>query len=715
MLFPRRATLVVVVAAAAWPEVASAGGESSPTFAADVAPILYEHCLPCHHPGGAAPFSLEKYEDARPRASPIARVTRSRYMPPWKPDAGAASFIGERRLSDEQIAVLQAWATAGAPAGDDSTLSPPRRTSGWQLGMPDLVITLPAYTLRADGADVFRNFVVSIPGAGARFVRGLEFRPASTAVHHANIRLDRSRGSRALDDADPTPGYEGVILRSADYPDGHFLGWTPGQVPPLAPRGLAWRLEPGSDFVVQLHMQPTGRPESIQPQLGLYFTADPPTELPLMLRLGRQTIDIAPAVRDYKSADSYTLPVDVELHALQPHSHSRATQVKAWAELPDGTTRVLLSISQWDFRWQDVYRLAAPVWLPAGTRLRSEYRFDNSATNPRNPVVPPRRVVWGFKTADEMADIWMQVMTRSPSDREKLQRDFRRKAATEDVTGAETQLALDPANAPLHDDVAVLYLELGQPEAARRHFEASARLRPQSAVAQYNIGTALEALRRYDEAAKRYRVAIALDARYPRAHVNLGNMLLLDGHVSEAADHYRAALDIEPDNAEGHNNLGRALGLLGQRARAIAHLREALRLGPTASTHVNLAQLLLEEGNAHDAIAAFRHAIALSPGWSVPPAGLSWVFSSHPDPAMRQPDEAVALAERAVTLATGNEAMLLDALAAAYASAGRFADAIAKAEQAAALARRAGTTALATEIEQRLALYRRGRVYLQPQ
>jgi prepilin-type processing-associated H-X9-DG protein len=713
MLFPRRATLLVVVAAAALPGVAIAGATSSPTFAADVAPILYEHCLPCHHSGGAAPFSLEKYEDARQRASLIARVTRSRYMPPWKPDAGTVAFAGERRLTDAQIQLLQEWSSAGAPAGDHSTLPPaPRRSPGWQLGTPDLVITLPAYTLGADGTDVFRNFVVPIPGSDTRFVRSVEFRPSSIALHHANIRLDRTRRSRALDEADSAPGYEGIILRSADYPDGHFLGWTPGQAPPLAPRGLAWRLEASSDFVVQLHMQPTGKAETVQPQIGLFFTDEAPSQLPLMLRLGRQTIDLGAGVRDYTSADSYTLPVDVELHALQPHSHSRATRVKAWADLPDGTTRDLLSISQWDFRWQNVYRLAAPMWLPAGTRLRTEYRFDNSATNPRNPVVPPRRVVWGFRSADEMADVWMQVMTRSASDRETLQRDFRQKAAAEDIAGGETQLAVDPSNAALHDDVAVLYLELGNPDAARRHFEAAARLRPQSAVAQYNVGTALEALQRYDEAAKRYRAALALDPAYARAHVNLGNMLLLDGHVTEAADHYRATLESDPRNVEAHNNLGRALGLQGQRTSAIGHLREALRLGPTASTHVNLAQLLLEEGQTDEAIASFRSAMALNPSWSVPPAGLSWIFSSHPDAAQRRPDEAIVLAERAVSLATGNEAMMLDALAAAYASAGRFADAVAKAEQAAALARRAGATALAAEIEKRLALYRRGRIYV---
>lgn len=718
MSIPRRS---IAAAAAATLAASIAAGARSPagavssdavTFTADVAPLLYTHCISCHRPGGAGPFSLLRYDDARQRATVIAKVTRSGYMPPWKPDRGIGHFAGERRLTGSQIEVFERWAAGGAREGDRALLPvPPPLSDGWQLGPPDRVITLPEYTLRAEGLDQFRNFVVSVPGAETRFVRGLEFRPGSTAVHHANIRLDRTPSSRRLDEADPAAGYEGVILRSADYPDGHFLGWTPGQIPPLAPPGLAWRLEPGSDFVIQLHMQPTGKAERIQPQIGLFFTAEPPARLPVMLRLGRQTIDIPPGVSDYRSTDSYTLPVAVQLHALQPHSHSRATGMKAWADLPDGTVRPLISISQWDFRWQDVYRLAQPLSLPAGTRLRSEYRFDNSPANPRNPLVPPRRAVWGFRTADEMADVWMQVMTASDEDRLTLERNFRRKAAAEDIAGGEMQLAVDPANAALHDDVAALNLELGRADAARIHFEAVQRLRPASAAAQYNVGTALEALKRYAEAAKRYRAALALDPHYARAHVNLGNLQLLDGRVAEAADHYRAAVESDRGNAEAHNNLGRALGLLGQRASAIVHLRAALTLRPTASTHVNLAQLLLEDAKTDEAIGHFERAMALSPEWSVPSAGLSWIFSSHADAAIRRPHEAIALAERALKLATGNEAMLRDALAAAYASAGRFAEAAASAERALDLARRTSEHALVAEIEGRLQLYRRNRAY----
>src|SRR5262249_21850035 len=191
----KRLLVCAVVAIASSPPPA----EPAVTFTRDVAPILFARCAPCHQPGGAAPFSLLTYADARQRAGLIARVTRSRYMPPWKPDNDG--FAGDRRLTPAQISTLARWADGGALEGDGADLPPPPRlASGWQSGEPDLVVALPAYVVRADGPDIFRNFVVAVPVAGARFVRGLEFRPGSQAVHHANIRIDPTAASRRLDD-----------------------------------------------------------------------------------------------------------------------------------------------------------------------------------------------------------------------------------------------------------------------------------------------------------------------------------------------------------------------------------------------------------------------------------------------------------------------------------------------------------------------------------
>ena len=578
--------------------------EAPVTFAHDVAPILHSQCASCHHPDGPAPFSLLTYDDARRRATQIAAVTSSRYMPPWKPEPGFGDLAGERRLSDEQILAIDRWVATGMLEGNPAEVTPPRLSAGWQIGEPDLVVTLPEYTLRADGSDVFRNFVVAIPGAAARYVRGLEFRPGSRAVHHANIRVDPTPASRRLDTADPAPGYEGTILRSADYPDGHFLGWTPGQATLLAPTDLAWRLDAGSDLVVQLHLQPTGRPEPLRASIGLYFTGEAPVRTPTIVRLGRQDLDIPAGAAAHHIVDSYVLPVDAEIRAIQPHAHYRARSVAAWANLPGGGRRPLILIRNWDFNWQDQYRYATPFWVPAGTKLEMEYVFDNSDANSRNPSHPPTRVGWGWRSSDEMADVWIQVMTRTEADRSRLGVDVRRKMAMEDAVGCEILVAREPDHAPLRNDAGSLYLELGQPQRALTHFAAVRRLQPQSAVARYNVAVTLEALGRTAEAAVEYEAALQFDPAYSVAHNNLGSLQVAAGRVEEARRHYERAVESGPANAEAHNNLGAVLIAFNEAAASIPHLLEAIRLRPVyAEAHYNLARAYASANRFADAIA----------------------------------------------------------------------------------------------------------------
>jgi tetratricopeptide (TPR) repeat protein len=436
-------------------------------------------------------------------------------------------------------------------------------------------------------------------------------------VHHANIRIDPTPASRRLDEADPLPGYEGEILRSADYPDGYFLGWTPGQVAPLAPRDMAWRLDAGSDLVVQLHLKPTGKSEPIQPSIGIYLTNEPPTRRPSMLRLGRQNLDIPAGVDDYVVSDAFVLPVDAEVRAIQPHAHYRARRVSAWATLPGGTRRQLIAIAKWDFNWQDQYRYAAPFWLPAGTTITMEYVFDNSDANPRNPDHPPQRVSWGWRTSDEMADVWIQVVTRSGDDRARLIAEARRKMAAEDVVGCELVIAREPEYAAVRNDAAVLYLELGQPARALQHFEVVRRLQPQSAVARYNVGVALEASGRRDDAASEYEAAIRLDPAYSLAHNNLGSLWLAAGRLDEARRQFEAAVENGPRNAEAHNNLGAVVLASGDAHRAVGVLAEAIRLRPDyPEAHFNLARAFAASGRTTDATreAATAEALAVSAG-----------------------------------------------------------------------------------------------------
>jgi tetratricopeptide (TPR) repeat protein len=685
------------------------------TYTEHIAAILIERCVECHRPGGSAPFSLLRYEDAKRRAGQIAEVTARRLMPPWKPVASRGGpFVGDRSLSDAQIEAIARWVDLGAPEGNPANLSaPPVASHEDPAPEADLVVRVAApYTLPADGSDVFRNFVVPVPIAQTRCVRALEFRPGNRAVHHANIMIDRTRTSRRFDDRDPEPGYTGPLPPDAEYPDGHFLGWTPGQKPARLPDDMCWRLEPGSDLLLQVHLRSSGRPELIQPEVAFSFSDRAPTRFPVMLRLGKQDIDIAAGEGSFRLSDTFDLPVDAEVHAVQPHAHYLARDVKAFAELPDGTVRWLIHIADWDFNWQDVYRFASPFWLPRGTRLVMEYTYDNSAANLRNPNNPPRAVRWGQQTTDEMGDLWVQVLAGSGPDRFTLAARARDKALREDIVGYRTMLRASPDDPALHESLAKIYSQVGRLDDALRHVERSVRLKPDSAAGQYNLGTALAALSRHDEAVRHFTEAVRLDPNLAYAHNSLGVSLFALGRADEAVAHFERAFAIEPAYANAHNNLGRVLETSAAFGDAVVHYREAIRIQPdNVLTLQNLAGALVRLGQNGEAVGLLRRALELSADSPGVAAKLAWVLATGEVAAGGGREEAITLAERAVAATGRRDATTLDVLAAALAASGRFDEAVDVAESALGIASAARAGKLARDIRARLALYRQHRPY----
>lgn len=650
------------------------------TFSKDVAPIVFSKCAQCHHPEGSAPFSLLTYRDARSHATQIALLAKNRVMPPWKVDPDGHAFVGLDALTNTEIAILERWVADGAGEGDRSDLPElPERRSGWQLGTPDVVVTLPEpFILAAEGPDISRVFVLPLPVDSQRYVRGIEFRANNPRIHHANVRVDATSASRELDEQDPKPGYDGIIVRSATYPDGHFLGWTPGQAAPLLPPGLAWTLAPRSHLVVQLHLVPSGKPERIQPSVGLYFTEDAPSRTPVMLRLSNQHIDIPAGEANYIATDSYELPVDVEVLAVQPHAHYLAREVTGLATLPDGSSRTLISIRDWDLRWQHVYRYRTPMWLPKGTTVRMRYRYDNSAANTRNPANPPVRVPWGQQSQEEMGDLWLQVLAKTPEERQLLDNAFRSKWAATDVVGLEALIQREPARASLRDDIAVLYMELNRPAEAARHFEAALALKPGSAAAHFNYGTALAGVQRFQDAVAQYERALALRPEYAIAHNNMGSALLQLGRVQAALASFREAARVDPKLAEAHLNVGLV-------SRATGDLREA--------------------------VTRFRRALDVNPDWVTAMSSLASVLAAAPDASARNPAEAVRLAERAAALTFRRDVNTLDVLAIAHASNGNFDRAVEVADEALALN---PPSALGDMIRSHRALFARREVYVSP-
>jgi tetratricopeptide (TPR) repeat protein/mono/diheme cytochrome c family protein len=756
----RAAAIVIVFSAmggaAAWnmaPPTSAARRQTDPlTFTRDIAPILFDDCAACHRPGGVGPFSVLTYQDVRPRARQIVTETTSRSMPPWKPEPGYGEFSGVRRLSDDAIARIQRWVEEGAIEGDPSDLPPlPTWPDGWQLGVPDLVVRmLEPFVVPAEGEDIYRNFSMAIPVAEAQYVRAVEFRPGNGGVvHHARIMMDRTGMSRKLEAEDRDPGYDGMLLDGAEFPDGHFLGWAAGKMPSVSPEDLAWSLEPGTDLVLQTHLLPNGRQEAFQGSFGFFFSDTPPTRAPVVLVLDSRTIDIPAGEREHVVEATYTLPVDVDALRVSPHAHYLGKDMQAFARLPNGTTMPLIHVPDWDFDWQDDYEFAAPVHLPKGTTLVMRYVYDNSAENARNPSTPPRRVVFGPRSSDEMAQLMLQVLPSDPADRAALRQDFANAAVQVEIAGYEKMIRDDPGDYESRNALALRHYGLGREEDALRQFEEAVRLNPDFGDGQYSFGTVLARLGRLEEAAAHLARAVEIEPDRVEAHNNLGGVLHSLGRFATAAAHYRWAAQLDPDDVGARRNLGVVLRSMGQLDEAISMYRQALERSPDdvethsalgvalaelgrpddaisefllvlegrpddQGAHYNLAVVLVSQRRTADALGHFRQALQIRPDWPAPLSGLAWVLATYPDSRVRDPLEAVSLAERAAELTGRREIHPLDVLAAAYAAAGRFRQAVETARAAVDRAVALDQVELATQIRRRLELYLQNRPYLQP-
>lgn len=587
--------------------------EGSLTYCEDIAPIVIENCAPCHRPGEAAPFSLLSYDDVLKRAEQLVMVTEDRYMPPWLPQHGYGEFAAERRLTNEEIGMLSQWVEEGATKGDESELPPiPDWPEGWQLGEPDLVVTMTEpFEMPADGGDVFRNFVIPIKIPSTKYVEAIEFRPGNQKiVHHATIRIDDTASSRRLDEKDPEPGYGGMDSGSnAHFPEGHFLGWTAGKVPHRNEPGLSWTLQPGTDLVLELHLQPTGKPETLQSSVGLFFTDKPPTKHSFALVLESQAMNIPPGDDEYEVTDEYIFPMPVEVLGIYPHAHYLGKTIEGYAILPDGSKKWLIRIPEWDFNWQDEYRFEEPVSLPKGTKVVMRITFDNSEDNVRNPNHPPERVVFGPKTSNEMADLVLRVVVPSAADMNTLNQQSFVRGLKHQLEGAKTQLSVNP------DD----------------------------AGAYYRMGLSLASLGDKKKALACFQKAAELDPEDVRVHNNLGVLLHEGGNTSAAQGWFRRALKIRPENEEVLKNLGLVLQSEGQELEAIEFFRRALEVDPDAIDIAN---------------------------------NLAWILATTDDPQYRNGKEAVQLAEKVSKATEYQDAGYLDTLAAAYAQAGRFAEAV---------------------------------------
>lgn len=401
--------------------LAAAPALAAPVFSEDVAPIVFRHCTSCHRPGQAGPFPLTTYEEVKKRGRLMVAVTQSRYMPPWHAEPADVAFADARRLTDAELATLQAWVDAGMPEGDPAkTPALPEYAEGWELGDPDLVLRMDEpFEVPADGPDLYEYFVLDIPVTEKKYIRALEFQPGARPVVHHILGF--------LVPGDQLEARKGRGFGALTNDRNRVLTWAIGTNARVLPDEVAVPVEPGMKMVVQTHFHPTGKVETELSTIGLHFADAPPTreyiEVQIPPAFGEISGVRVPAGSNaYTLRETFTLPVDVRAFSTFAHAHYLGKAFDLTAHLPNGKTLKILDINNYDFAWQELYNLAEPLRLPAGTKLESIVRWDNTRNNPANPYHPPRTVLWGPFSEDEMGSIILDVMTVRPED-ERILRD----------------------------------------------------------------------------------------------------------------------------------------------------------------------------------------------------------------------------------------------------------------------------------------------------
>lgn len=384
----------------------------------DVLPILQGHCQSCHRPGEAGPFSLMTYKQAVNWAEDIKTYTKSRQMPPWKPVDGA-SFRDDRKMTEKDIATLAAWVDGGTPEGDAKDAPPPRKfIAGWQLGTPDLILTPEEeFTLGGNGRDLFRCFVLPTNLAEDKSVIAVEFRAGNARVtHHSLLFLDTQGRGRKLAEAekerqkskevDVGPGYT-VAMGVGFAPNGAIGGWAPGQLARNLPPGTSYHLPKGSDVIAQVHYHRDGRTEKDRLQIGLYFSKEPVAKRFQGLVIPGRFIAIPANNDSFRVTGTVWIDQDMDLHSVMPHMHMLGKKIKVTITPPGEKAQTLVAIDDWDYNWQETYFLKEPMKLKSGTRFDVEAVYDNSAKNQRNPFNPPRLVLFGEQTTNEMCFVFL--------------------------------------------------------------------------------------------------------------------------------------------------------------------------------------------------------------------------------------------------------------------------------------------------------------------
>lgn len=418
------------------------------TFSHDVAPILYKHCVSCHHPNDIAPMSLLTYKDARPWAAAIKQAVVTGKMPPWKADPKYGHWSNDARLSDGEKSTIITWVNGAKLEGNPKDMPPPPEfPDGWKVGKPDAVISIPEHKLEAKGPDEYTYITVPTSFTEDKWIAAAELRPGNRkVVHHAHVFVvePETQTSQQKKDDDPAKAYgkwlqvhEGTLsFIRPDAPviddgclrddNGTFPGNTqsdlgslissflPGREADVYPPGTARLVKAGSKVNFQIHYsKATGKPETDITSVGLVFAKEPPKQIARRIDLSNNMFLLPAGDPNHEVTECHTFQKDMYITSLTPHMHLRGKSMRMEVTYPDGRKETLLNVPAYDFNWQITYRTEKPIFVPKGTRLKIDAHFDNSANNAGNPD-PTKIIRWGAASEVEMMDGWVEYVDALP-------------------------------------------------------------------------------------------------------------------------------------------------------------------------------------------------------------------------------------------------------------------------------------------------------------
>lgn len=366
------------------------------SYETDIAPILESKCVSCHSDGGIGPFALSSYKKFHTRQDMIREVVRTKLMPPWHADRSIGKFENDRSLTPDEERALLTWIEQGGER-DESAPDPlaeaaAKETHGeFALGKPDLLLQLPrAQEIPAEGVVDYRYITVPTGLTEDKWVKAIEVVPTNRAVvHHALIFVTYPKE------------YRHMQPRAESGLNGYFGAYLPGAIIKPYPNGSGQFLPKGSSLIFQMHYNPTGKPESDQTKLALYFHDKTPETAYVIQAAAETDFKIPPNEAAVPVEAGQRFERGAEIYGLSPHMHYRGGSARFIAVTPDDGATTMLNVPFYQFDWQPMYFFQQPINLPPGSRMEVEGTFDNSVYNPRNPN-PNAWVFFGEQSFEEM-------------------------------------------------------------------------------------------------------------------------------------------------------------------------------------------------------------------------------------------------------------------------------------------------------------------------